>query len=532
MRIRFFCAAQTYATEPAKSNVLPLNNTTSTGPGSIPPPPPPKSKRSFTRRALTPIALLAVLFYGVSVPLGYASLRYRDFLVEAVPFGEQIGDLLDKYELDSGAKKQAEATLSGSPKTTSPRKETELTRYAESRAKAEGWGLRKPAAAGTEAGEKTRDEIQRKQEAAAARIKAVAEEAKVKAGQQTDKAAHAVSNAETKVKGAVERTEHKVKDAVSSAKDAVSGAVDKVKQSVPASPQAAVHDVKEAVHNAIPTAPAVVEPKENLPVFAQRPRDVTADPVPPRKGPPKEPYKGPPLPIGFEPAPGYELPRAPPTPKGDIKPATPPPAPLPLVAPAVKEATASEPMLGQLASTIDSLAKYVANTSDTVSSSAGSVLTAAQHDIQQLATRVEAIKRSEHDKLEQQLKKQAGEYSGMLLKAEKELVERLDTQEEDWRKAFDDERKKLVEAYKSKLETELETQQELINQRLKEEVVAQGIELQRRWVSEVKTRVEQERGGRLAKLEELEGGIRKLEKVARENEDVSATEDVRDDNRS
>jgi mitofilin len=108
----------------------------------------------------------------------------------------------------------------------------------------------------------------------------------------------------------------------------------------------------------------------------------------------------------------------------------------------------------------------------------------------------------------------------MLVKAEKELVERLDTQEEDWKKAFDEERQRLVSAYKEKLDTELATQQEIINQRLKEEVVAQGIELQRRWVSEIKMRVEQERGGRLAKLEELESGVRKLEKVAKENEEV------------
>lgn len=97
----------------------------------------------------------------------------------------------------------------------------------------------------------------------------------------------------------------------------------------------------------------------------------------------------------------------------------------------------------------------------------------------------------------------------------------MDTQEEDWKKAFDSERQNLVSAYKDKLDNELATQQELINQRLKEEVVAQGIEMQRRWVQEIKTRVEQERGGRLAKLEELETGVRTLEKVAKQNEGVS-----------
>jgi len=44
---------------------------------------------------------------------------------------------------------------------------------------------------------------------------------------------------------------------------------------------------------------------------------------------------------------------------------------------------------------------------------------------------------------------------------------------------------------------------------LKEEVVAQGIELQRRWIREIKVRVEQERGGRLAKLDELAANLKR-----------------------
>ena len=52
---------------------------------------------------------------------------------------------------------------------------------------------------------------------------------------------------------------------------------------------------------------------------------------------------------------------------------------------------------------------------------------------------------------------------------------------------------------------------------MKEEVIAQGIELQRRWIREIKIRVEQERGGRLAKLEELAGNLKKLERITLDN---------------
>jgi mitofilin len=52
---------------------------------------------------------------------------------------------------------------------------------------------------------------------------------------------------------------------------------------------------------------------------------------------------------------------------------------------------------------------------------------------------------------------------------------------------------------------------------LKEEVIAQGTELQRRWIREIKLRVEEERGGRLAKLDELAANLKRLERVALDN---------------
>ncbi|GAA5921460.1 hypothetical protein JCM3775_003060 [Rhodotorula graminis] len=494
-------ATRRFATAPTKSNVFPAPG----GSSSLPPPPPPKARKSITRRILSPLILLTVAFYGVSVPLGYFSLRYRDFLVETVPGGEQLGDLLDELQV-SRAKGAPNASAPGSPK--GPGKETELTRWAESRARAEGWKVKKPEptdpeTARLEIKERLAAEAKKVEGAAKGKVTDIVEAAKARASE--------VKQVAVKAEGVVE---DKAKQAIHAAKD--------VAHAAPAAVSHAVHSASDDASAAAPaSAPRVVdEPASTLPVYAQRPRELDATPIPPKRAS-NEVYQGPPLPIGFEPAPGYELPRAAPAPKGELKPVSPPPPPLPLVAPALKDVTVSEPVLGQLAATIDSLAQYVEKHDDGVASaSATTVLSGAQKDIESLAARIEGIKKQEEDKLQAQLKEQASKYSGMLVKAEKDLVERLDTQEEDWKRAFDDERERLVKAYKDKLDTELATQQELINQRLKEEVIQQGIELQRRWVSEVKTRVEQERGGRLAKLEELESGVRKLEKVARENEDA------------
>lgn len=52
---------------------------------------------------------------------------------------------------------------------------------------------------------------------------------------------------------------------------------------------------------------------------------------------------------------------------------------------------------------------------------------------------------------------------------------------------------------------------------LKQEVIAQGVELQRRWIREIKVHVEQERGGRLSKIDELSAHLKRLERVALDN---------------
>ncbi|KAG8714219.1 Formation of crista junctions protein 1 [Ceratobasidium sp. 423] len=221
----------------------------------------------------------------------------------------------------------------------------------------------------------------------------------------------------------------------------------------------------------------------------------------------KKLYTGPPLPIGFELPPGYVLPppkKAPEEKKDDG---------LPLLAPKLN---ASEPVIAQLAKTIDSLATFVkANPAALVN--AQGVLSTAQGDLEKLGEKFESAKAEERKKLEKKLDEQAKEYEDKLLHLEMEGKDRLDKQEEDWKGVFEEERRKIIAAYRQKLEKELETQGEIINQRLKEEVTAQGIELQRRWIREIKVKVETERQGRLAKLDSLSTSLKKLERTTADN---------------
>uniref|UniRef100_D8PWN0 MICOS complex subunit MIC60 n=2 Tax=Schizophyllum commune (strain H4-8 / FGSC 9210) TaxID=578458 RepID=D8PWN0_SCHCM len=104
-----------------------------------------------------------------------------------------------------------------------------------------------------------------------------------------------------------------------------------------------------------------------------------------------------------------------------------------------------------------------------------------------------------------------------MLELEMQSQDKLDMQEDEFRKFYDEEKLRLAQMCREKLENELKVQTELINERLKEEVIAQGIELQRRWIRAVKMHVEEERGGRLAKIDEISKELKSLERVAIDN---------------
>ncbi|KAJ5480801.1 hypothetical protein N7539_006695 [Penicillium diatomitis] len=82
-----------------------------------------------------------------------------------------------------------------------------------------------------------------------------------------------------------------------------------------------------------------------------------------------------------------------------------------------------------------------------------------------------------------------------------------------FREEFEAEREKLATAYQEKINVELQRAQELAEQRLKNELVEQAIELNRKYIHEVQGLVEREREGRLSKLNELTQNISELESL-------------------
>ncbi|EKG09785.1 Mitochondrial inner membrane protein Mitofilin [Macrophomina phaseolina MS6] len=102
----------------------------------------------------------------------------------------------------------------------------------------------------------------------------------------------------------------------------------------------------------------------------------------------------------------------------------------------------------------------------------------------------------------------------------KELVSRIEAEMQDqearWKDEFEAEREKLSQTYQSKLRAELDATQKVYEQKLKNELLEQAIALNRQFANSVHERVEQERQGRLAMLNELSDAVAELEKLTAE----------------
>jgi mitofilin len=165
-----------------------------------------------------------------------------------------------------------------------------------------------------------------------------------------------------------------------------------------------------------------------------------------------------PLPLGFEPPPGFS--RPPPKSKSEAE--TKPGSPLPLVAPTLT--SASEPIITHLAATIDNLATYLKSDPKTAEQ-ATDVLESAKSDLAALVERIEVVKEQERTTLEAKIDEQSREYTLKLMELEMEGQDKVDQQEQEFRAFFEHERARFAQAYRDKLDHELQVQTELINER-------------------------------------------------------------------
>ncbi|EKV04359.1 Formation of crista junctions protein 1 [Penicillium digitatum] len=160
---------------------------------------------------------------------------------------------------------------------------------------------------------------------------------------------------------------------------------------------------------------------------------------------------------------------------------------------------------------------------DDNSSKFSATVAKAKGELEKIAEKIAAIRSEARNTAQEELGKLHATFDESALELMRQFEEVRSTDLASFREEFEAEREKLAHAYQKKVNTELRHAHELAEQRLQNELVEQAIELNRKYVHEVKSLVEREREGRLSKLTELTADINELEKLTAGWSDVIDT---------
>ncbi|KAA6410205.1 MAG: Formation of crista junctions 1 [Lasallia pustulata] len=177
----------------------------------------------------------------------------------------------------------------------------------------------------------------------------------------------------------------------------------------------------------------------------------------------------------------------------------------------LKIKNADEPLVQDLVKIINDIIT-VAN-ADNASGKYSSTMKKAKDQLAVVGGRIMALKTAEQDAAKQKIQETQKEFDN----AARELVKRLEAEMRDqdakWREEFESEREKISQSYEERLKTEIERTEKLAAQRHHNALLEQAIALKKQFLSDVTSRVETERNGRLSKLADLSSSVSDLESL-------------------
>ncbi|KAL3465530.1 mitochondrial inner membrane protein Mitofilin [Aspergillus heterothallicus] len=176
-----------------------------------------------------------------------------------------------------------------------------------------------------------------------------------------------------------------------------------------------------------------------------------------------------------------------------------------------KVSEGDEPIVQELVKTFNDIITVIS--ADENASKYDKPVAKAKEELQKIGEQIIAVRDEARRAAQEEIEKVHATFD----ESARELIRRFDevrsNDASQYREEFEAEREKLALAYQQKIQTELQRAQELAEQRLQNELVEQAIELNRKYLHEVRDLVEREREGRLSKLSELSANVSELEQL-------------------
>ncbi|KAG8533043.1 uncharacterized protein KY384_001826 [Bacidia gigantensis] len=180
----------------------------------------------------------------------------------------------------------------------------------------------------------------------------------------------------------------------------------------------------------------------------------------------------------------------------------------------LKVKNANEPLVQDLVNILNDIITVVNN--DGSSFIYNSTMSKAKTALVNVCGRIVNLKQTEQQKAEEEIKSMHLKFD----EGAKDLVKRIEQEQQvqigQWRDEFESERDKLSQNYQERLSVEMKRAQEVMEQRVGNELLQQALTLKKQFLSDVTSQVENERNGRLAKLSDLSSSVSELEKLTGE----------------
>ncbi|CAG8766842.1 16798_t:CDS:1, partial [Acaulospora morrowiae] len=171
-----------------------------------------------------------------------------------------------------------------------------------------------------------------------------------------------------------------------------------------------------------------------------------------------------------------------------------------------------ETIVSKLAYTLNELDAILRNYD--VKDEGESILKKAREELNELNNRVEVLKIEAQNAPEKSTSELTKKFNETLANYEKNVDDYIMKKEASMNQKFKQEKQQVYEEYYEKLNAQLKKQAEEYDKELKNELVRQAVQLQRRWIGEVRSLVERERGGRLGRLDAINHRLKVLERLS------------------
>lgn len=181
-----------------------------------------------------------------------------------------------------------------------------------------------------------------------------------------------------------------------------------------------------------------------------------------------------------------------------------PPKKLITIAPIESE----EPIMSELNTTLHQLVSIL--NENGIPEQGHEVFEKANAELKHLSERVEALKVEGEAQAATVMAELTEKYNRLVSEKEASHEGHVSQLKKELEETYEQEKRKAIEY-------ELKTQQEILREEQKQELMKYAMDMQRRWVREVKVRVENERGGRLARLDKINMRLKTLERQGEDN---------------